>query len=314
MLETRPDFDHLPILRELRDDLDVAYAEHERPRMALPRRRLALVAVAAAAALVAVVAALPAGERGAPAILDAAAATAAEQRSTVPPPGAYAYFSERGTTSVGTVREWWVARDGSGRLRERMTIGNDFERPADDPSLPRWRRAGPSWIRDTRFGAGEFATIHARASSTVLETDVLSLPTDPDALESALRAELRAAALDSDPETGFHGGADPASYQLLTVIEQSLAHPLASPQLRSGLYRVAARLDGVEVVEDVEDPAGRPATVLRLDRDLHPGTVRQEVYFDPATAATLATRLITSHVTDARTYTPPTVTRSLTRP
>jgi hypothetical protein len=309
MLETRPDFDHLPILRDLRDDLDAAYAERERPRVVLPRRRLALVAIAAAA-LVAVVAALPAGDRGAPAILDAAAATAAEQRSTVPPPGAYAYFSERGTTSIGTVREWWVARDGSGRLRERMTIGNDFERPADDPSLPRWKRSGESWVRDTRFGPGKFATIHARASSTVLETDVLALPTDPDALESALRAELRAAALDSDPETGFQGGADPESYQLLTVIEQSLAHPLASPQLRSGLYRVAARLDGVEVVEDVEDPAGRPATMLRLDRD----TQRQEVYFDPETAATLATRGVTSSVTDARTYTPPTVTRSLTRP
>jgi hypothetical protein len=100
------------------------------------------------------------------------------------------------------------------------------------------------------------------------------------------------------------------SYQLLTVIEQSLAHPLASPELRSGLYKVAARLDGVEAVEGVEDPIGRPASMLRLDRD----AARDEVYFDPDTAATLATRYVRTGVTDDRIYTPPTVTDSITRP
>jgi hypothetical protein len=308
------EIENLPILRELRHDLAAAYAERERRPVRARRTRLLAVA-GVAAALVAVVAALPGGDRGATAILDAAAATAAEQRSTVPPPGAYAYFSERGTGSVATVREWWVARDGSGRLRERMTIGNDFERPANDPGLPRWKQSGPSWVRDTRFGPGEFAATHARAASTVLETDVTALPTDPGALEQALRSELRAAAQDSDPETGFAGGTDPASWHLLTVIEQTLAHPLASPELRSALYRVAARLDGVEAAENVEDPIGRPASVLRLVRQTNPGSVRNEVYFDPDTAATLATASrITSGLEDVRVYTPPTVTRSLSRP
>jgi hypothetical protein len=51
--------------------------------------------------------------------------------------------------------------------------------------------------------------------------------------------------------------------------------------------RVAARLDGVEAIENVKDPIARPATVLRLVRRTNPGTVRTEVYFDPHTSATL---------------------------
>jgi hypothetical protein len=329
-------FDTVSILRELRDDLDAAYAaresqQRERRSVGPWRRRLRLAAVAGvAAAAVAIVAALPAGEKGTTAILEAAAATAAAQPATAPAPGAYAYFKETGESGVKTTLkglddsggrttlEWWVARDGSGRVLQTMRIGNDFERPADDPRLPRWKRAGEAWVRDIRFDRGEFAEVHGRVAAAAVNVDVLSLPTEPAALESALRRELRAAATDSDPETGFAGGPKPADWQMLTVIEQALAHPLASPQQRSALYRVAARLDGVEAIEDVQDPIGRPATVLRLLRQTHPGTVRTEVYFDPGTSATLARRIVTSEggstVIDSRVSTPPTTVHALTRP
>lgn len=322
-----PLLDSVPALRALRDDLEVAYAAHESregaPRRVPPprrRRRLRLAAavVAVAGAAVAVLGALPAGERGTTAILEAAAATAAEQPSTTPAPGAYVYFKETGEGGVRTMREWWVARDGSGRMLETMRIGNGFERPADAPPLPRWKRAGSGWVREIRFGRGAFADVHRRVAPTAVNVDVLSLPGEPAALESALRRELRAAAADSDPETGFAGGDHVASWQMLTVIEQSLAHPLASPQQRAALYRVAARLDGVEAIEDVNDPIGRPATMLRLVRHLHPGTLRTEVYFDPRTSATLARRIVSteggSPHTDSRVYTPPTAVPSLTRP
>jgi RNA polymerase sigma-70 factor (ECF subfamily) len=178
-------------------------------------------------------------------------------------------------------------------------------------ALPSDQEGRHRWVRDTRFGPGEFSEIHARVASTVLEVDVLGLPAEPGALEAALRDHLAAAARDDDPETGFHGGERPADWQVLTVVEQSLDHPLASPEQRSALYEVAARLDGVQAVEGVEDPVGRPATVLRLR---HRGMLT-EVYFDPDTSATLAKRLTYGGggAADTRVYTPPTAVPDLGR-
>jgi hypothetical protein len=79
---------------------------------------------------------------------------------------------------------------------------------------------------------------------------------------------------------------------MLIVIGQILAHPLASPQLRSALYRVASGLPGVTVREDVEDPVGRRGTALSFTERIGPTTNRHEVIFDPATTETLATRLV----------------------
>jgi hypothetical protein len=158
------------------------------------------------------------------------------------------------------------------------------------------------WVRDIRFGAGEFTAMYARLASTVLEVAVLDLPAEPEALEDELRDLLAQAAGDDDPETGFHGGGQPKDWQLLTVIQQSLAHPLATPEQRSAFYAVAGQPDGVEAVEGVEDPRGRPATVLRLAR----AGERVELYFDPETSAALAWQIdYGSGLVDTRVYTPP---------
>ena len=195
-----------------------------------------------------------------------------------------------------------------------MRIDNDFEYPADDPGLPKWRKAGNRrWVRDARFRAGEFDGMHRRFSSTVLEPRVDRLPTEPVALKAELTRQLKAAARDDDPETGFRGPVQ--GYQLLIVIEQTLAHPLASPELRAALYRVTATIGGVTVTEGTNDPAGRPATVLVHTRQAGGSSMRTEVFFDPETAASLAVRnTTTSSGTTSQTwiYTPPTTVDSLT--
>jgi hypothetical protein len=74
---------------------------------------------------------------------------------------------------------------------------------------------------------------------------------------------------------------------------------------------------GNDFERPTDDPS-LPAAMLRLARGTHPGTVVTEVYFDPDTSATLATRRLSteagSTLADTRIYTPPRVTRSLTRP
>ena len=327
--------DDLPILRALRDDLATAYAARgaaprRRPmRRRVPRGFVALVA-AGATAFAAVLVALPAGHPSALSVLDATAATAAAQPKLALAVGTYAYFRERSTAgsttdpiATGHSIEWWVARDGSGRVRETMSIDNPFERPTDgvayvvrpstDRPLQPWRHAGTDrWFRDARFGPGQFDAIHNVVSPGVLSPGVDGLPTDPVALEAELMRQLRAAARDGDPETGFRGPID--QWDLLIVVEQTLAHPLASPELRSALFRLAATFDGVTVTEGTKDPAARPATVLVATG----GTEKTEIFFDPKTAASLAARdTSTEHGTTAQTwlYTPPeTVDSATSRP
>jgi hypothetical protein len=305
----------LPILRELGDDLHAAFraAESHPARRALSRRARLACAVGAVAAVLAVLfAALPAGDRPAPSVraLDALAATAAKQPSTVPEAGEYTYLKVRSGADTSRERsrrttEWWIAADGSGRVLQRSYIGNDFESPSDN--LPtRWRRVGGGWWqRDVRFGPGEFSRVHRVVAPGVLDLDVEALPTDPGDLEQVLRRTLREAAADADPETGFHDGARPTAQHLLTVIEQTLAHPLAPPALRSALYRVAARLDGVEVTEGAKDPIGRRATALTLEARLRGGSRRLEVFFDPATSAALGRRDVSGWRQPAPSATPP---------
>jgi hypothetical protein len=70
---------------------------------------------------------------------------------------------------------------------------------------------------------------------------------------------------------------------LVDVIGQLLAQPLASPELRSALYRIAGALNGVEIKERVPDRAGRVGTAITAGYD-----PRFVLIVDPATSAILA--------------------------
>ncbi len=286
----------LPILNELRSDLDRAYRRRETKRRRLPRLAILPVFTAAAAAALAIVVFQGSGEGPAPAL----AAIAAEQPPAAAP-GQYAYFAERRDNWSS---EWWVSADGSGRLLQVQQL-EDFEQPMNDavtrvrPSgrgePGRWRATGRpragwrEWTRDIRFGPGAFDAVHQRIAPAAVRLDVAALPTDPDALLAYVRAELDAAKRDDDTETGFRGPYEPS--QLLILLEQYLAHPLATPRQRGAMLAVAAGVDGMEVTEGAADPYGRPATRLAHRRELRGGgSERIELFFDPGTAALLASR------------------------
>ena len=282
----------LPILNELRGDLDRAYRRRESKRRRLPRLAIVPAFAAAAAAALAIVVFQGSGEGPAPAL----AALAAEQPPAAAP-GKYAYFAER---REDWSSEWWVAADGSGRLLQRQRLAGT-ERPVDDPitiSRPsddragRWRARGSDgereWVRDLRFGPGEFDRIHAIVAPPAVRLDVRALPTDPAALLAHVQARLDEAKRDDDPESGFHWPYEPS--QLLVVLEQYLDHPLATPAQRSAMFAAAAGIEGIEVREGARDPDGRPATLLAYQREIKGGWARTELYFDPSTTALLASR------------------------
>jgi hypothetical protein len=119
----------------------------------------------------------------------------------------------------------------------------------------------------------------------VLDGRIDELPTDPQTLKAVLLHKLREALdFNRDPAT--------QSLQMLQLLEEVLANPLPSPELRGAVYEIAARLEGVEIREHVADPVGRAATAIALCSDAIPA--RYEVFFDPATSTTLGTREINS--------------------
>jgi hypothetical protein len=283
------------------------------PAGEMVRRPRLRVAGAAAACLVTgavALAALPSGD-GRLAALDAAAAVAARQPAPGAATGGYLHLRVRQGGRIEpwppglvdgpslSTTEFWVGPDGSGRILKTTSIG-DTETPVGEG----WKRTGRTWTRDLRFGAGRFGAVYRRVTSTVVDLRVDALPVEAKALAGLLRRKLADAARDDDPETGFAGGSRASSGEILIVIGQVLAHPLAPPDLRSALYEVAGTLDGVQVDDHVHDPGGRPATVIRLDETTAGTPNRYELFFDPRTSATLATQHTTVGLAPGPSSTP----------
>jgi len=257
-------------------------------------RRLRLVGAAAAVAaavgvaLTALPALSPDGAEPASAmrLLTAAATIARAQPAPAPGPGEYRYVKERSGIIGGpsdTV-EWWIASDGSGRMHRSgaHTIGVWVMTQEDGRGERRVFVEGHDRTpRDATFGPGRFAEFYEQVNPGVLDGRIDRLPSDPEALEVMLRRKLREARdFNPDPAT--------QSLQMLQLIEEILANPLASPDLRSAAYETAAGLEGVQIREEAADPVGRPATAIALCSPAIPA--RYEVFFDPATSATLGTR------------------------
>jgi hypothetical protein len=67
-----------------------------------------------------------------------------------------------------------------------------------------------------------------------------------------------------------------------------LETPYASPELRSAVLSVASELDGVTMIEDIRDPAGRYAIALETSERDGVFTATWRTYFDPGTHQALA--------------------------
>jgi hypothetical protein len=152
----------------------------------------------------------------------------------------------------------WVAQERSGFRREAVlsSVISDADRQA-------WVDAGRPTF--------EIPRTHTYRPGEVPIHDVTGLPADPQAL---LRA-LRSGAVVERPR-----GDD----EVFIVIGEILAQGVASPQLRSALFEVAARLDGPVLVGQVQDPLGRPGTAV----DLPSGGSRTRLVFDSESAQLLA--------------------------
>jgi hypothetical protein len=262
--------------------------------------RVAVLIAAGVAILSLIVAALPGhGRPSGLGPLNAAAAVAATQSSTIAPPGRYFHVLEQynGFAPLGhksNVRdsyEWWVAANGSGRLVFRIAPWN----PGPAPRGCGCHLSGNTLVTDRSFGRGRFAGAyrHYAELGNPHPINPTSLPTDPTALKEKLERMLGAAARN---DAAKHA---PAGDLVLPQIASLLADPMDSPALRSALFRVAAQLPGVTLQSHVADPAGRTGqamTVALVSTVPQPtpkaGWPKFRAIFDPKTSQILAWEVI----------------------
>ncbi|MFG6197631.1 CU044_5270 family protein [Nonomuraea sp. JJY05] len=252
-----------------------------RPRTPTRRRyafRLAAVGVLATALTAVIIAGQVAlGGPGAPAanaqsVLELAARAAADQRDLVPGPGQYVHTKTR-------VQRMLYTQDPSTKRLLSPLVTADEERwePADpdEPWLLRERAESatgdpvPRWLWDKGVEDNLYE------SSCPGQRAYVRLGAWPTDVEGA-RAKLAAQA-----------GRDPV--RRWSELKQLIAESVVRPSLSAALFQLAAEIDGIHLIGDAVDAAGRPGIAVAMDEG---GGRRSELIFDRRTYRYLGERTV----------------------
>jgi len=170
---------------------------------------------------------------------------------------------------IRTTRDTWVAPDGSGRIVERV---DDVEFLSDEDRLGIEQLGEDLYVGiNEEFGPGGLSY-----------ADYESLPTDVEQLEAVL-AEIP------------HGDW-PNEVGVFWSIQDLLRDGGTPAELRAALYRVAAGIDGIELLGDTTDRAGRTGTGVSLTYQGNGLQYQDWLIFDPDTTELLGeeTTLLTA--------------------
>ncbi|MGY1495130.1 CU044_5270 family protein [Streptomyces sp. QTS52] len=251
--------DHLmrELTKEVQDTQETATPASPRSRESAPRRRFAMIGVplatAAAVATAVVVGSVGSGtpttDQEAVDLLNRIATVAAAKKSVTVRDDQYIYVNIQGSLEITDVedsgtqiyrRSNWTAVNGKRSGLARITV-------LSGPNLPGSR---------TPKGVAEDMRLSADPNVTTYR-ELEALPTDPDALLKKIYDDTK------DKDSINRGAA-------LEMIGDMLADATLLPEVDAALYRAAARIPGVSVVEKAKDIAGRPGIGLSFkDGDRH---------------------------------------------
>ena len=159
------------------------------------------------------------------------------------------------------VREFWIAADGSGRIRE--TSGEPIF--LSEAERETWLAGGfEIYAVNEDFGPGDLSSAYG------------PLPTDVE----ELRAFVRTVAESSQRR--------PIEVGMFVAIGDLLRDPLTPPEVRAGLFQVASTLPGIQLLGPMEDEVGREGIAVAMS-----DWFRQEIIvFDPESSSLLEERTI----------------------
>lgn len=172
----------------------------------------------------------------------------------------WAFASADWTYLRPLVREFWIAADGSGRIRESV----DEPIFLSEAERQTWLAGGfDIYALNEDFGPGEFSSAYG------------PVPADVDALRDFVRDIAE-------------GSDRPIDVSMFVTIGDLLRDPLTPPEARSGLFQLAATLPGIQLLGPMTDEVGRDGLAVAMSE-----WGRQEiVIFDPESSALLEERTI----------------------
>ncbi|NRQ33559.1 CU044_5270 family protein [Nonomuraea sp. NN258] len=280
--------DGRPLLTAGRDDRE---SDGAGARRFLPTRRAGLVGALAAALTVGILAAqvglggsdpghpLAAPPADAQTLLKLAARAAGEQRDTVPGRGQYVHTKRLAQRSLYLADETGAVRYTKVLVNEERWESADVGRPwlsreqAVSATGPAPRNRWDHGVEDTVYGP---ASCPGRPAYARLG----AWPTDPAQVRAKIVAET---------------GEDPL--RIWASLQSLVAESVVRPSLSAALYQVAAGLDGIVLIPDTVDVAGRPGMAVAMDQ--RDGT-RAELIFDRQTYRYLGERTVNSRDRKAR--------------
>lgn len=160
------------------------------------------------------------------------------------------------------VREFWIAADGSGRIREHLVEDPIFLSESE-------RQA---WLD----GGFEVFNVNEDLGPGDLHSAWGDIPEDVE----GVREFLRGLAESSDRR--------PIEVGMFVYIGDLLRDPLTTPATRASLFRVAATLPGIKLLGPMQDEVGRTGLAVAMPE------IRQTeiLVFDPASSALLEEKTI----------------------
>ncbi|WP_219519462.1 CU044_5270 family protein [Nonomuraea ceibae] len=254
-----------------------------RPGALLRTRRVALAGAMAAALTVGILAAqvglggsdpgtpLAAPPADAQTLLKLAARAAAEQPDTVPPRGQYVHTRRLAQRSLFTA-------DEAGTPQYTKVLVNEERWEAADVGKPWLSReqsvsaTGPAPRSRWDFGVEDTLYEPATCPGRPAYARLRGWPTDP----AQVRAKIMA-------DTG------PDPLRMWSSLQGLVAESVVRPSLSAALYQVVAGLDGIVLIPDTVDVAGRPGLAVGMDQG--DGT-RSDLIFDKHTYRYLGERTV----------------------
>lgn len=278
--------------RRLQVAIPISVREIDPPKSYLRRRRWPVVTVVAAAILLALV--WPILDVNRPGARVSAASEVLEEMARAaeirpyqePQRGAFVYTKSRAlrlayggneatgeewVSAVPVTREIWLAPEGSGRIRE--VWGDPKFLTERDREV--WVAAGKPDLQ-----VGPFVTDEAFSEGELRYIDLSNLPVNPEELHALIDGRVIV-------------GGPPGDAETFTLIGDMLRETSAPPDVRAALFRVAANLQGVELIGETTDESGRPGTAVGYTEE----GITHELIFDPVTSVLLGERTADSQGT-----------------
>ncbi|MFI7709348.1 CU044_5270 family protein [Nonomuraea sp. NPDC049480] len=276
--------------RDLAGSRAALVSRFDRPRrrwhIALPVRRVALVGATAVTLTAGILITevglggsgphtpaylLAAPPADAKALLDLAAQAAADQPDTVPARGQYVHTKRLAQRSLHT-------KDKSGRPQHTKVMVNEERWEAADVGKPWLSReqglsaAGPAPRKFWDHGLEDIVYEPATCPGQPAYARLSAWPTDPAQVRAKIVADT---------------GEEPL--RIWSSLKGLVAESVVRPSLGAALYQVAAGLDGIVLIRDAVDVAGRPGLAVAMDEG---NGTRSELIFDRQTYRYLGERTV----------------------